>query len=616
MNQSMYQPIASYGIIGNMHTAALVSTGASIDWFCFPRFDSPSVFAALLDDRKGGRFCIAPAHDGFRAQQIYWPGTNVLITRFLSEESAGEVIDFMPMGSLARQPLEEARPLVRMVRATRGTTVFRLECEPAFNYARDKHETAIVPEGAIFRGPRLTLALSSKQALKQHGAGVVAEFALTPGETAAFILRGVEPEEREIRPVSAARAVSLMEQTADYWRQWIGKCAYQGRWRELVHRSALVLELLAYEPTGAIVAAPTTSLPERIGGERNWDYSCSWIRDSAFTVYALLRIGLTDEATRFMGWIESRCRDLGADGALQTVYGIDGRSELKEETLDHLDGYRSSRPVRIGNAAAEQLQLDIYGELIDSIYLYNKYVSPISWEMWGYIRRMIERVEKLYAEPDNGIWEVRGGKQQFVYSKLMSWVALDRALRLADKRSFPSDRGRWLSVRDKIYEEILAKGWSEKRKAFTQAYGNDTLDASVMMMPMVLFASPTDPRILSTLQAIGRPPDHGGLYSDGSLLRYNPSETDDGLKGGEGAFNMCSFWYVETLTRAGRRDPKRLEQAVLLFEKAIRQANHLGLFSEETARSGEALGNFPQAFTHLGLISAAFNLNRALSGDF
>lgn len=612
----MYQPIDNYGIIGNMHTAALVSTGASVDWLCFPRFDSPSVFAALLDDRKGGRFCIAPAQDDFRSQQLYWPATNVLITRFLSTASAGEVIDFMPMTSLAKQSLEEARPLVRVVRATRGITVFRLTCEPAFNYARDQHETVIVPEGAIFRGPHLSLALASKQPLKQQGSGVTAEFTLKPGETAAFVLRGIEPAERQIRPVSTARALALMEETADYWRQWIDKCKYQGRWRELVHRSALALELLAYEPTGAIVAAPTTSLPESIGGERNWDYRCSWIRDSAFTVYALLRIGLTDEATRFMGWIESRCRDLGPDGALQTVYGIDGRSDLKEETLDHLDGYKSSRPVRIGNAAAKQFQLDIYGELIDSIYLYNKYVSPISHEMWRYIRRMIGRVEKLYPEPDNGIWEVRGGQQQFVYSKLMSWVALDRAIRLATKRSFPADWSNWLRARDALYEEILEKGWSNKRHAFVQAYGSRTLDAAVLMMPMVLFASPTDPRILSTLEAIGRPPDNGGLYLDGSLIRYNPSETDDGLRGSEGTFNMCSFWYVEALTRAGRRDRKRLDQAVLLFEKATSQANHLGLLSEETARSGEALGNFPQAFTHLGLISAAFNLNLALSGDY
>lgn len=608
----MYQPIENYGVIGNMHTAALVSKGGSIDWFCFPRFDSPSVFAAILDDKKGGRFQIAPALDSYTCRQYYYPGTNVLITRFLSAESAGEVVDFMPMTAITKQPLEEARPLIRIARSTRGNMRFRIDCDPAFNYARDPHESEVVPGGAVFRAPGLNLVLLASVPLEVRDSGVTAEFALRPGEATAFLLRGIAANTPLPKPIAPHHAQALMEQTIGYWMQWISKCTYQGRWRELVHRSALVLELLAYEPTGAIVAAPTTSLPESIGGERNWDYRCSWIRDSAFTVYGLLRIGLTDEATRFMTWIAARSSELGPDGTLQTVYGIDGRRELKEETLEHLEGYRASRPVRIGNAAAQQLQMDIYGELMDSAYLYNKYVTPISYEMWRDLSRMVDWVAGHYQQPDNGIWEVRGGPRHFVYSKLMCWVALDRGARLAFKRSFPADHSRWLACRDALYEEILSKAWSEKRQAFTQSYGSEALDAAVLMMPMVFFASSADPRILKTLDAISRGPEQGGLLSDGAVLRYNLAETKDGLKGQEGTFNMCSFWYVEALTRAGKTDPVRLEQARRLFERVICQANHLGLFSEETGPSGEALGNFPQAFTHLGLISAAFNLDRAL----
>ncbi len=610
----MYQPIENYGIVGNMHTAALVSKEGSIDWFCFPRFDSPSVFAAILDDKKGGRFQIAPAHDSFTCRQHYCPETNVLVTRFLSAESAGELIDFMPMRALSRQPVEEARPLVRIARSTRGIMCFRIDCFPAFNYARNTHETEVFPEGAIFRAPGLNLALLTSVPLEARGSGITAEFVLRDGESIAFLLCGLAPNASTPRPLAPHHAQTLMEQTVAYWRQWISKCTYQGRWRELVHRSALVLELLSYEPTGAIVAAPTTSLPESIGGERNWDYRFSWIRDSAFTVYGLLRVGLTDEATRFMNWIAARSHELDPEGTLQTVYGINGRRDLKEETLDHLEGYKASRPVRIGNAASQQLQMDIYGELMDSAYLYNKYVNPISSELWRDLRRMVDWVAGHYQQPDNGIWEVRGGPRHFVYSKLMCWVALDRGTRLALKRSFPADSGRWLACRDAIYEEILSKAWSEKRQAFTQSYGSNALDAALLMMPMVFFASPADPRILKTLEAIGRSPEHGGLLADGAVLRYNHAESKDGLKGLEGTFNMCSFWYVEALTRAGKTDPARLEQARMLFERIIGQANHLGLFSEEAGPSGEALGNFPQAFTHLGLISAAFNLDRALDG--
>ena len=608
-----YQPIENYGIIGNMHTVALVGMSGSIDWLCYPHFDSPSVFAAILDDKKGGWFKITPATEGATNKQIYWPDTNVLVTRFLSAEGVGEVIDFMPVGVREGDP--GYHQLVRRVNVVRGTMAFRMECFPAFNYARDAHETSLTSDGALFSSPKWGLTLSASVSLGATGRGVAAEFTLREDESATFILgeRTVGTENRINRP-SDGEVDDLFRGTVEYWRNWLAKCKYKGRWREMVERSALALKLLTFEPSGAIVAAPTSSLPEELGGMRNWDYRYTWIRDAAFTLYALLRIGFVDEATHFMNWIEARFHELNPDGSLQVMYGIDGRHELTEESLDHLDGYRGSRPVRIGNGAYGQLQLDIYGELMDSVYLYNKWGAPISYDFWTHLRKLVNWVCDNWQRTDEGVWEVRGGQQHFVYSKLMCWVAVDRALRLADKRSFPADRERWLKVRDQIYEEIMERGWSQNRQAFVQAYGTDTLDASNLMMPLVFFQSPTDPRMLSTLDATNRSPENGGLVSNGLVYRYDVSRTADGLPGEEGTFNICTFWLVEAMTRAGQFDQTRLEEARLMFEKMLSYANHLGLYAEETGASGEALGNFPQAFTHLALISAAFNLDRALGG--
>ena len=380
----------------------------------------------------------------------------------------------------------------------------------------------------------------------------------------------------------------------------------------MINRSLLVLKLLTFQPTGAIAAAATTSLPESIGGERNWDYRFPWIRDAAFTLYALIRIGFTEEAAKFMKWLATCSKNLNPDGSLPLMFGLDVRRITSEETLDHFEGYMGSRPVRIGNAAADQLQLDIYGELMDSVYLSNKYGSPISYDFWTSLCRLVNYVCDNWQKKDEGIWEVRGGRRHFVYSKLMCWVALDRAIRLANKRSFPAPLDKWSACRNDIYNDIMKKGWNSKIEAFVQSYESDTLDAANLLMPLVFFISPNDPRMLKTLDAVNRSPEKGGLVSNNLVYRYNVAQASDGLQGEEGTFNICTFWLVEALARAGRFEHHRLEEARLMFEKMLSYANHLGLYAEEIGHSGEALGNFPQAFTHLSLISAAFNLDRAL----
>jgi GH15 family glucan-1,4-alpha-glucosidase len=589
-----------------MRTAALVGMNGSIDWLCFPHFDSPSVFAALLDDAKGGRFSIRPLEEPFTSKQLYWPDTNVLITRFLAAGGVGEVQDFLPAGPAVAPEWRDQ--LVRRVKVARGTVAFRVECRPAFDYARATHETRVTPNGAYFVGPSATFALATRVPLRAEGGSALAELVLQEGQSATFVLRSMCAPECGRVPAEA-EVQELFERTVAFWRRWLSRCSYEGRWSEVVRRSALLLKLLTFEPTGAIVAAPTCSLPEKIGGRRNWDYRYTWIRDAAFTLYGLLRIGFTDEALGFMQWLGARSRE---SEELQIVYGIDGRRELPELTLDHLEGYRGSRPVRIGNGAASQLQLDIYGELLDAVYLFNKYGTPIAIDAWVELRRHIDWLCDNWERADQGIWEVRSGRQQFVYSKLMCWVAMDRALRLADKRSFPAPRAKWSQVRDAIYETILTRGWSDARQSFVLHFGSDSLDASNLIMPLVFFMSPADPRMKKTLEAIRRTPKEGGLVADSLVYRYDTAKWADGVDEGEGTFNICTFWLVEAMARAGRFDPVLLEDARLLFERMLGYANHLGLYAEQTGSCGDALGNFPQAFTHLALISAAYNLDRTL----
>ena len=610
-----YQPIENYGIIGNMRTVALVGMNGSIDWYCYPHFDSPSVFGAILDDKKGGRFQISAASDGVRHKQFYWPSTNVLVTRFLMADGIAELEDFMPVGL----PSESSayRHVYRRIRCVRGTVRISVTCRPAFDYGRQTHEVLIRTNGATFKSGSLILALSTSVPLKNDGhGGVFAEFVLTEGESQVFVLRDDSAEGAVPCPPCEKEAEELLRGTVKFWQDWLSACTYHGRWQAQVHRSALALKLLTFEPTGAIIAAPTASLPEVIGGTRNWDYRYTWMRDAAFTVYAFLRLGFKDEAAAFMHWIEEYAskhahpEDPGA-----VVFTIAGDNKLVEQTLDHWEGYRESGPVRIGNAAVAQFQGDIYGELMDALYLSNKYVSPTSYDVWVKVRARLEWICEHWQLPDAGIWEMRNRQEHFVYSKVMNWVALDRGLRLADKRALPADRAKWLRERDRIYEEVMAKGWNEKRRAFTQFYGSDDLDASLLIMSLVFFMAPTDPRMISTINAIRKNPRDGGLVSDSLVYRYPPQARIDGLPGAEGTFNMCSFWLVEALTRASAGIPEKLDEAKLLFERVLGYANHLGLYSEQTGPQGEALGNFPQAFTHLALISAAFNLDRMLGSQ-
>jgi GH15 family glucan-1,4-alpha-glucosidase len=599
-----YQPIEDYGIIGDLHTVALVGMDGSIDFLSFPSYDSPTVFCALLDDEKGGRFSIRPTLDGGTRKQMYLPDTNILITRFLAGNGVGEVSDFMPVGIA---PHDHPRQLLRRVKTVRGRVEYELRFEPRFDYARADHTVEQRDGEVIFAskgsdGTVLRLRHEVPVTITGDGAAV-ATFELGAGEKCAFVMEEAEPGMDS--PSSAPDFVSrAFKDTSTFWRTWIGRSQYQGRWREMVDRSALALKLLVSETHGSLVAAATFGLPETIGGERNWDYRYTWIRDSSFTLYALIRLGYTEEAGAFMGWIHDLCMTLDEERPLQIMYGHDGRTTLTEETLPHLEGYRGSQPVRIGNGAYDQLQLDIYGELLDAIYLYNKYGEPISHDLWGSVWGLVDYVCDNWELPDEGIWEVRGGQQEFLYSRLMCWVAVDRGIRLGDRRSFPYPFERWRATRDDIYYDIMQSFWDPVRETFVQAKGSTTVDASNLLMPMVKFVSPTDPRFLSTLRAMTE-----DLVDDSLVFRYRIGDAaSDGLAGDEGTFNMCSFWFAEAVARSGD-----VQRARLFFEKMLGYANHLGLYAEELGPRGEHLGNFPQAFTHLALISAAYAIDRKLS---
>ncbi|PGG98793.1 hypothetical protein AJ80_09477 [Polytolypa hystricis UAMH7299] len=674
-----YSPIEDYGLIGDMHTCALVSRGGSIDSMCWPVFDSPSIFCRLLDKDKGGYYSISPA-PGVKAlnKQKYLPYINMLETKWINETGVVNVLDYFPVSSRKPSPRTEhflsgrcccssrredlqANPtrhsgLIRKIGCVRGTMDIVIEIFPAFNYARDDHRATDCPKDDIGNArtqtmtfdspterllvdvhvepedkesntfPTVQFELQEKPHLK--GPGLVARLKLSVGQAVTFILRS---DETNIPHENVGAYIERLEsETFEFWTAWTRQCTFRGHYREQVERSLLVLKLLTYKPTGAIVAAPTFSLPEDIGGSRNWDYRYSWVRDTAFTLYVFLKNGYSEEAEAYIRFIfdcmipamSERAVEEGKEQLLPIMLTIRGEHQIPEFILEHLEGYRGSRPVRIGNDAATHVQLDTYGALLDSIYLYNKHAGPISYDQWLGIRGIINHVITLRNEPDMSIWEVRGKKQNFVYTKIMLWVTLDRAIRLTEKRShLPcKERADWIATRDEIYEDIMTKGYNMEGGFFCMSYeSRDLLDAAVLIAPLVLFIAPDDPRFISTLNKIMQAPEKGGLTSAKMVYRYDPTQGHDGIGGREGAFIMVTFWLIESMSRASTsrahiENHPHLQElhkaASTYFDNVLSFANHVGIFSEEVDISGEQIGNTPQAFSHLACISAAMNLAR------
>ncbi|MFG2222006.1 glycoside hydrolase family 15 protein [Streptomyces sp. NPDC048644] len=600
-----YPPIAEHGLVGDLQTAALVSSHGVVDWFAAPRFDSPSIFAALLDHDRGGYLLLAPERPDATCKQLYYPDTAVLVTRFLSPDGVGEVVDFM-LPDRTRTATDR-HTLVRGIRAVRGTVDFTLECRPRFDYGRAGHALELGENGARFRAPGIDGHLRATFPLERDGQDVRGKVTLRDGESGGAVFTVCASGGEAPAPPTVDGLIGQFEEVARFWRHWLRRSHYRGRWPERVHRSAITLKLLTYAPTGALIAAATTGLPEQVGGERNWDYRFTWVRDGSLSVRAMLDLGFVEEATAFVHWLVDRLREReGKEGEpLQTMYRIDGNPDLPEETLGHFDGYRGSSPVRIGNGAADQLQLDIYGEALYAVSQGAEIAQQASFEGWQALSRTLDWFAESWDRPDEGIWETRGGRQDFTYSRVMSWVALDRGLRLAESFRRPADLERWRTARDAVFEQIMARGWSEQERAFVQHYDGAVLDASLLLMPMVDFIAPRDRAWLSTLDAMDRK-----LVSDSLVYRYDPAASPDGLRGSEGTFSLCTFLYVDALARAGR-----LSQARYTFEKMQTYANHVGLFAEEIGPSGEQLGNFPQAFTHLSLIMAAITLDKALDAE-
>ncbi|WLH70332.1 glycoside hydrolase family 15 protein [Pseudomonas sp. FP2309] len=591
--------IDAHGIIGDMRTAALVNDKGSIDFLCWPEFDSPSIFCALLDTPDAGTFQLTPNLPNARREQIYLPDTNVLQTRWLSDEAVVEITDLL---TISESP-DDLPLLIRRVRVVSGTADFHLRCAVRHDYARAATHASVDHGAVCFNAEgHPGLRLSGSHPLQIEDAAAVAHFTLTQDQGAEFVLGGQDDARVDSNGTDLALAHTLQ-----FWRGWIAQSNYRGRWREMVNRSALALKLLTSRKHGAIIAAATFGLPESPGGERNWDYRYTWIRDASFTVYAFMRLGFVEEANAYMRWLRGRVSDCcGQSLKINILYGIDGRQELPEIHLDHLSGHGGARPVRIGNEAVDQVQLDIYGELMDAVYLVNKYGEAISHEGWKHTVEVVDQVCEVWNSKDVGIWEMRGEQHHFLHSRLMCWVALDRAIRLASKRSLPAPFARWDQTRQAIYADIWSNFWNEERGHFVQHIGSTALDGSMLLMPLVRFVAATDPRWLSTLEAIQK-----SLVRDGMVYRYrNDDSRIDGLQGTEGAFTACSFWYVECLARAGQ-----VEKAHLEFEQLLRYANPLGLYAEEFDSQARHLGNTPQALSHLALISAATFLDRKLSGE-
>ncbi|SCF32998.1 Glucoamylase (glucan-1,4-alpha-glucosidase), GH15 family [Micromonospora viridifaciens] len=602
-----YPDIEDHGLTGDLQTAVLVTCDGTVDWFCAPRFDSPSIFAALLDRRRGGYFRISPDGINYQSKQLYMPDSPILITRFISPDGVAEIIDFMPVAG--DRPTDQHR-LVRMINMVRGSMPFRLECRPRFNYGRDRHDLERQREGIIFRSPSMTFTLSPiqqarwlipEQDFREEDDDLLVFTTLHEGDKGGMVLETAPTQAPRVIPADEVQA--LFEQTLAYWRRWLERSRYRGRWREMVERSAITLKLLTYAPTGATIAAPTASLPERIGGTRNWDYRYTWIRDAAFSMNALLGLGFTEETDRYMDWIAARiCEGDGDSVPLKIMYRVDGSSDLPEEILDHFEGYRGSAPVRIGNGAANQSQLDIQGEALYAMHLAGEHGIRAFHQTWQSTVKLIDWLCHNWDNPDAGIWESRSHPRNYTYSRVMSWVAVDRAIRLATATGRPGDTACWIRQRNAIYDQVMERGYHPGRRSFVQSYGEEFLDASLLNLPTVGFVAAYDPIWLSTLRAIDET-----LVSDSLVYRYNPTVNPDGLPGDEGTFNMCTFWYAEALARSGR-----LDEARLTLEKMFTFSSHLGLYAEEIAPTGKQTGNFPQALSHLALINAAITIDNLL----
>ena len=588
------RPIGDHGAIGNMATIALVALDGAIDFLCWPDFDSPSIFAALLDPEQGGHFTIAPEIADARVVQTYLPDTNVLLTQWLGDAASVHVTDLMSgPEELGHGPAR----LLRRIHVTSGEVRIRVDCQPRFDYARQRPEVEVGQHQVRFSAPGAPrLRLSAPVTFVAADGGATACAVLREGDVLDFVL-----DEEGDTVLDARGCNALLKEVIHHWQDWSRRSTYRGRWREAVMRSALVLKLMTSCRHGSIVAAATFGLPEVLGGERNWDYRATWIRDASFTVYALMRLGYIDEAKAFTRWTAELPRHDPVDGHLRIMYALDGGQIGEEIELDHLAGYAASKPVRIGNAAASQLQLDIFGALLDSIYLSNKYGEAISHADWVGVCQVVNFVCDNWQRPDAGIWEGREPEREHLHSQLMCWVAVDRALRLAGKRSLCAPFDRWIAARNEMSRYIWETFWNDELGHFVRNKGSRNVDGAMLMMPLVRFIGSTDPQWLATLDAIGEQLSHDAL-----VQRY---DRDDGLEGEEGAFAACSFWYVECLARAGRIDHARNN-----MEKLIAYGNHVHLYAEEFTNKAELLGNFPQAFTHLALISAATYLDAAIDG--
>jgi GH15 family glucan-1,4-alpha-glucosidase len=579
--------IEDYALIGDCETAALVGRDGSLDWLCWPRFSSGACFAALLGDAENGRWQIAPAMDILRVTRRYRPHTLILETTFEAKDGSFTLIDFMP---------ERGRHshIVRVVRGVQGQTAVRMELALRFDYGRVVPWVERVDSGIrAIAGPDMAVFRSTVEHRGEQMT-TVSDFTISTGESAYFVLTYGASHEALPRSIDAEKALADTERV---WRHWSGRCKSEGPYSEAIQRSLITLKALIYKPTGGIVASVTTSLPESLGGRRNWDYRYCWLRDATFTLLALMNGGYYDEARAWKEWL--RRAVAGSADQVQIMYGIAGERNLLEWEAPWLAGYEGSQPVRIGNAAANQVQLDIYGELLDAYFHGATGIDDGSIESFGLMGKLVEHLETIWAEPDQGIWEIRGGAQQFTYSKVMAWVAFDRAIRVAEHFRCEAPLDRWKKVRETIHEEVCAKAFDEGLGSFVQAYGSKALDASLLLIPMVGFLPPDDLRVIGTVEAIEK-----RLMRDGLVMRYDTGQVDDGLPPGEGVFLACSFWMVSALQKIGREADARK-----LFEDLLTLRNDLGLFSEEYDTGQKRLvGNFPQALSHIALVGAAFNL--------